>query len=85
VGKDVGTPIISIGSVAFFGPVISSAPKGEAAGKFFDGVVAVASFPGFYEIKRTRTVKPIFDNSSLPECNTAISSLRSKPLKVISF
>ena len=61
VGEDVGTPIISIGSVAFFGPVISPAPKGEAAGKFFDGVVAVASFPGFYEIKRTRTVKPIFD------------------------
>lgn len=61
VGEDVGTPIISIGSVAFFGPVISSVPKGEAAGKFFDGVIAVVSHPGFYEIKRTRTVKPIFD------------------------
>lgn len=61
VGEDVGTPIISIGDVAFFGPVISPAPKGEEAGKLFDGVIAVASYPGFYEIKRTRHVKPIFD------------------------
>ena len=61
VGEDVGTPIISVGEVAFFGPVISPAPKGEEAGKLFDGVVGVASYPGFFEIKRTRTVKPIFD------------------------
>ena len=61
VGEDVGTPIISVGQVAFFGPVISPAPKGEEAGKLFDGVVGVASYPGFFEIKRTRTVKPIFD------------------------
>jgi len=61
VGGDVGTPIISVGEVAFFGPVISPAPKGEEAGKLFDGVVGVASYSGFFEIKRTRTVKPIFD------------------------
>ena len=61
VGNDVGTPIISVGGAAFFGPVISPAPKGEAAGKLWDGVVGVASYPGFYEIKRTRHVKPIFD------------------------
>ena len=61
VGEDVGTPIISVGEVAFFGPVISPAPKGEEAGKLFDGVVGVASYPGFFEIKRTRNVKPIFD------------------------
>lgn len=61
VGEDVGTPIINVGTVAFFGPVISPAPKGEEAGKLFDGVIAVASYPGFFEIKRTRTVKPIFD------------------------
>jgi 2-hydroxychromene-2-carboxylate isomerase len=61
VGNDVGTPIIAIGDIAFFGPVISPAPKGEAAGKLWDGVVGVASYPGFFEIKRSRNVGPIFD------------------------
>lgn len=61
VGNDVGTPIIAVDGAAFFGPVISPAPKGEAAGKLWDGVVGVASYPGFFEIKRSRTVGPIFD------------------------
>ena len=61
VGNDVGTPIIAVEGAAFFGPVISPAPKGEAAGKLWDGVVGVASYPGFFEIKRSRTVGPIFD------------------------
>jgi len=61
VGQDVGTPVIAVDGVAFFGPVISPAPKGEEALRLWDGVVAVASYPGFFEIKRTRTVGPIFD------------------------
>ena len=61
VGMDVGTPVIHVGDVAFFGPVITPAPKGEAAGRLFDGVVLVAATPGFYELKRTRTQGPIFD------------------------
>ena len=61
VGNDVGTPIIAVGDAAFFGPVISPAPKGEEAGKLWDGVVGVANYPGFFEIKRSRTVGPIFD------------------------
>jgi predicted DsbA family dithiol-disulfide isomerase len=61
VGNDVGTPLIKFGDFAFFGPVISPAPKGEEAGKLWDGVVNVASYPGFFEIKRSRTVGPIFD------------------------
>lgn len=61
VGNDVGTPLIKVGEFAFFGPVISPAPKGEEAGKLWDGVVNVASYPGFFEIKRSRTVGPIFD------------------------
>jgi protein-disulfide isomerase-like protein with CxxC motif len=66
VGQDVGTPVIAVPGadgeqVAFFGPVVTPAPKGEAAAKLWDGTLMVASIPGFYEIKRTRTVGPIFD------------------------
>lgn len=67
VGLDVGTPVIHApgpeggDKIAFFGPVITPAPKGEAAGKLWDGVLLVAGTPGFYEIKRTRDANPIFD------------------------
>ena len=61
VGQDVGTPVISVGDVAFFGPVVTPAPKGDAAAKLWDGVLAVAGTPGFYELKRTRDEGPIFD------------------------
>lgn len=60
VGMDVGTPVISVNDVAFFGPVVTPAPKGEAAGRLWDGVVLVAGTPGFYELKRTRDEDPIF-------------------------
>jgi len=61
VGMDVGTPVIAVAGTAFFGPVVTPAPKGEAAARLWDGVVAVASTPGFYELKRTRTVGPSFE------------------------
>jgi protein-disulfide isomerase-like protein with CxxC motif len=61
VGMDVGTPVISTEGVAFFGPVVSPAPKGEAAAKLWDGVLLVAGTDGFFELKRTRTRDPIFD------------------------
>lgn len=61
VGTDVGTPVVEVEGVAFFGPVVTPAPKGEAAGKLWDGCVLVAGTPGFYELKRTRTQGPIFD------------------------
>ncbi|GAA4841025.1 DsbA family protein [Luteimicrobium xylanilyticum] len=61
VGEDVGTPVVAFGGVAFFGPVVTPAPKGEAAGRLWDGAVLVASTPGFFELKRTRTQGPVFD------------------------
>ncbi|MEO7447294.1 MAG: DsbA family protein [Humibacillus sp.] len=61
VGDEVGTPVISVDGVAFFGPVVTPAPKGQAALDLFDGCVLVAGTPGFFELKRTRTQGPIFD------------------------
>jgi hypothetical protein len=61
VGQDVGTPVIAINDVAFFGPVVTPAPKGDAAARLWDGCVLVAGIPGFYELKRTRSEGPIFD------------------------
>jgi len=61
VGMDVGTPVIHVEGVAFFGPVVTPIPRGEAAGKLWDGVRLVAATDGFYELKRTRDRGPIFD------------------------
>jgi hypothetical protein len=55
------SPVIAVGGSAFFGPVISPAPKGEQAAALWDGVVAVAAYDGFFEIKRSRTREPEFD------------------------
>ncbi|MFE2053887.1 DsbA family protein [Streptomyces sp. NPDC059459] len=67
VGQDVGSPIIAVPGpdeaadpVAFFGPVVSPAPKGEEAARLWDAVLTAASMPGFYEIKRTRADGPDF-------------------------
>ncbi|MEU7007414.1 DsbA family protein [Streptomyces sp. NPDC046332] len=66
VGQDVGTPVISVpgadgDEVAFFGPVVTPTPRGEAAARLWDGTLLVAATPGFYEIKRTRTAAPSFE------------------------
>lgn len=66
VGEDVGTPVIAVPGadgqrIAFFGPVVTPTPRGEAAGKLWDGTLLVAGTPGFYEIKRTRTAGPSFE------------------------
>jgi hypothetical protein len=66
VGEDVGTPVIAVPGadgkqIAFFGPVVTPTPRGEAAGRLWDGTLLVAGTPGFYEIKRTRTAGPSFE------------------------
>jgi len=66
VGQDVGTPVIAVPGadgqqIAFFGPVVTPIPRGEAAGKLWDGTLLVAGTPGFYELKRTRDASPSFE------------------------
>jgi 2-hydroxychromene-2-carboxylate isomerase len=61
VGYEVGTPVISVNGASVFGPVISPIPRGEAAGKLWDGVQLVMGTDGFFELKRSRTRDPIFD------------------------
>ena len=66
VGTDVGTPVIHVPGpdgerLAFFGPVVTPIPRGDAAGRLWDGTLLVAGTPGFYELKRSRTQGPIFD------------------------
>jgi 2-hydroxychromene-2-carboxylate isomerase len=62
-GTDVGVPQIVLDGgkgPGFFGPVMSPAPTGEEAVKFWDAIIAAGSLPGFFELKRTREVGPIF-------------------------
>jgi hypothetical protein len=61
VGLDVGTPVIRIRGNALFGPVITPAPRGAAAGRLWDGLVLVTEADGFFELKRSRYRKPSFD------------------------
>lgn len=63
VGDDVGTPVIHVPGadgrrIAFFGPVVTPVPRGDAAGRLWDGVLLVAGTDGFYELKRSRTRDP---------------------------
>jgi 2-hydroxychromene-2-carboxylate isomerase len=65
-GKGVGAPVIAIDDldgnpVGFFGPIMTPIPRGEAAGKMWDGFVLVSQVPGVVEIKRTRIEGPKVD------------------------
>jgi 2-hydroxychromene-2-carboxylate isomerase len=62
VGNDVGTPVVAIDGVGFFGPVVTPAPRGDQALAMFEGLALMTSVPGFYELKRSRTQGPIFDD-----------------------
>ncbi|MDE8670680.1 disulfide bond formation protein DsbA [Pseudarthrobacter sp. H3Y2-7] len=61
VGQDVGTPVVAFNGTAFFGPVLTRIPRGERAGELWDATVTLASFPHFFELKRSRSESPEFD------------------------
>jgi 2-hydroxychromene-2-carboxylate isomerase len=65
-GKDVGTPIITFHpggakEASFFGPVISTIPRGEDALKLWDAIETVATTSGMAELKRSLRARPSFD------------------------
>jgi hypothetical protein len=61
VGEDLGTPALHIGEAAFFGPVVTPVPRGEAAGRLFDGMLLMVQTPGFFELKRGNRTSPRVD------------------------
>ncbi|MEO3756259.1 disulfide bond formation protein DsbA [Streptomyces sp. B6B3] len=63
VGTDVGTPVLAVsrpgrGRAAIFGPVVAPAPRGEAAGRLWDGALLLVQEPAFYELRRGRPAEP---------------------------
>ncbi len=55
VGNEVGTPTIAFEGRAFFGPVISKAPKGEEAGRIWDACVTLACLRALLRAQAGRT------------------------------
>ena len=65
-GEGLGTPVIGIPGpggqrVGYFGPVVTQAPRGDAAGRLWDGLLILASTPGFYELKKERQARVVCD------------------------
>ena len=52
-GYGVPTMVLD-GTTTLFGPVVTPAPTGEAAGRLWDAVAAWAEFPHLYELRRPK-------------------------------
>jgi hypothetical protein len=61
-GSDVGSPVLAFGepTTGIFGPIVSPPPTGELAVALLEHVVATATIPAFYELKRGRRSGPEF-------------------------
>lgn len=65
-GPGVGSPVLAITrsdgeKVGFYGPIISAVPEPADSLRLWDGFVAMASVPGFFELKRARDTELSFD------------------------
>ncbi|WP_329171531.1 disulfide bond formation protein DsbA [Streptomyces decoyicus] len=54
VGEEAGTPVITVDGAGFFGPVLTSIPKGEEAIRLFQATRTLAGMGAFAELKRGR-------------------------------
>ncbi|WP_327320180.1 mycothiol-dependent nitroreductase Rv2466c family protein [Streptomyces sp. NBC_01235] len=54
VGEEAGTPVVTVDGVGFFGPVLTSVPKGEEAIRLFQATSTLAGIGAFTELKRGR-------------------------------
>ncbi|OLT18666.1 disulfide bond formation protein DsbA [Pseudonocardia sp. CNS-139] len=59
-GEPIGSPVVHVDGAGFFGPVLTRVPRGEDAGRLLDAVAALAAAPHFFELKRSRTERPVF-------------------------
>lgn len=60
VGTESGSPVLAVGDgPAWFGPVVSPVPTGQAATDLWQGLVTLSTVPQFSELKRGRA--PLHD------------------------
>lgn len=60
LGGEGGSPILAVGDVGYFGPVLTSIPAPDAGTALLDAVVTAASTPGFAVLQRPYQGPPSF-------------------------